>query len=156
MPTEWHGAANELSRGSEAALDKIRITTMSIVLLVDDDRDNLWALQLALESSGHHAVLAQNGREALRTLLHVVPRLIVTDWQMPEMDGAELCRRIRCQPALAEMPIVMLSSMPAPPAGPVCWSAFFRKPADLAVLMHTVNIFISERLASASSPGPGR
>jgi CheY-like chemotaxis protein len=154
MPTERHGAVSKISRGSEAALDGIRITTMSIVLLVDDDRDNLWALQLALESSGHHAVLAQSGREALRTLLHVVPRLIVTDWQMPEMDGAELCRRIRCQPALAGMPIVMLSSMPEPPGEPVCWSAFFRKPADLTVLMHTVNIFISERLASASGPGP--
>ena len=123
---------------------------MSIVLLVDDDRDNLWALQLALESSGHHALLADNGREALRTLLHVVPRLIVTDWHMPEMDGAELCRRIRCQPGLAQTPIVMLSSMPEPKDERPCWTAFFRKPADLAKLMRTINLFVSERLPNAS------
>lgn len=123
---------------------------MSIVLLVDDDRDNLWALQLALESSGHHALLADNGREALRTLLHVVPRLIVTDWHMPEMDGTELCRRIRCQPGLAQTPIVMLSSMPEPKDERPCWTAFFRKPADLAKLMRTINMFVSERLPNAS------
>jgi CheY-like chemotaxis protein len=41
---------------------------MSTVLLVDDDLENLWALQLALVSSGHRVVLAKNGREALTEL----------------------------------------------------------------------------------------
>lgn len=125
---------------------------MSTVLLVDDDPDNLWALQLALESGGHHVILAQNGADALRRVLHELPRLVVTDWQMPEMDGAELCRRIRCQPALAHLPIVMLSAMPEPGDGRPCWSAFFRKPADFDMLLRTVEMFISERLSAVTVP----
>ncbi|MFM0008521.1 response regulator [Paraburkholderia dipogonis] len=127
---------------------------MSTVLLVDDDLDNLWALQLALESGGHHVVLAQNGAEALHKVLREMPRLIVTDWQMPKMDGDELCRRVRCQPAFAHLPIVMLSAMPEPRDGPPCWSAFFRKPADLAMLLRTVDTFVAGRLAAVSArPG---
>ncbi len=123
---------------------------MSTVLLVDDDLENLWALQLALESCGHHVVLAENGREALRKLQRELPRLIVTDWQMPDMDGAELCRRVRCAPALTDLPIILLSAMPEPEDGPPCWTAFFRKPANLTRLMESVNIFIAERLAEVS------
>ncbi|MFM0147626.1 response regulator [Paraburkholderia sp. RL18-085-BIA-A] len=124
---------------------------MSTVLLVDDDPDNLWALQLALESGGHHVLLAQNGAQALRLVLHEIPMLIVTDWQMPEMDGAELCRRVRCQPAFARMPIVMLSAMAEPDADPHCWSAFFRKPADLNELLRVVNSFVAARLTSVAA-----
>lgn len=121
---------------------------MSTVLLVDDDLDNLWALQLALEGSGHRVVLACNGADALRKLSHDIPQLIVTDCQMPEMDGTELCRRVRSQPAMSNMPIVMLSAMPEPGDGPACWSAFFRKPADLVILMHTVDRFAAQRLTA--------
>jgi hypothetical protein len=46
---------------------------------------------------------------------------------MPEMDGDELCRRVRCQPAFAHLPTVMLSAMPEPRDGPPCWSQA-RKP----------------------------
>jgi CheY-like chemotaxis protein len=127
---------------------------MSTVLLVDDDPDNLWALQLALENAGHHVLIAQNGAQALRIVLHEMPVVIVTDWQMPEMDGAELCRRVRCQPAFAHLPIVMLSAMAEPGFAPRCWSAFFQKPADLQKLLQTVNAFVAARLTtSIMSPG---
>lgn len=123
---------------------------MSTVLLVDDDADNLWALQLALEGSGHHVVLASNGMEALKKLQREIPRLIITDWQMPEMDGPERCRRVRCNPALAHVPIVMLSALVEPADGPLCWSAFFRKPADLARLMSAVGALAAERLTGSA------
>ena len=96
-------------------------------------------------------MLAQNGAQALRVVLHEMPMLIVTDWQMPEMDGAELCRRVRCQPAFARLPIVMLSAMAEPSADPHCWSAFFRKPADLNELLRAVNSFIAARLTNVTS-----
>ncbi|RKT22871.1 response regulator receiver domain-containing protein [Paraburkholderia sp. RAU2J] len=128
----------------------------AVHLLVDDDPDNLWALQLALEGSGHRVILAHNGAEALKRLLHEIPQLIVTDWQMPEMDGAELCRRVKCQPALVHVPILLLSAMPEPVDGARCWSAFFRKPADLDVLMHTVDRYAANLLVGApQSPRTG-
>jgi CheY-like chemotaxis protein len=123
---------------------------MSTVLLVDDDPENLWSLQLVLEANGRHAVLAESGREALHKLMHVLPRLIVTDLQMPEMEGIELCRRVRSQAAFSDLPIIMLSAEPEPASGPRCWSAFFRKPVDLTVLMQCVDFFIAERLATLS------
>ncbi|MBJ9658613.1 response regulator [Burkholderia multivorans] len=126
---------------------------MSTVLLVDDDPDNLWALQLALESGGYHVVIAQNGAQALRIVLHEMPVLIVTDWQMPEMDGAEMCQRVRCQPAFARLPIIMLSAMAEPGSEPRCWSAYFQKPADLGELLRTVDSFLAARLTtSVTSP----
>jgi len=135
---------------------------MSTVLLVDDHLENLWALQLALESCGHHVVLAENGREALQKLQRELPRLIITDWQMPGMDGAELCRRVRCQPAFADLPVIMLSPMPEPDDGPPCWTAFFQKPAHLPALMDFAHVLIAERLAKVSKslllvePAPSR
>jgi CheY-like chemotaxis protein len=120
---------------------------MSTVLLVDDDLENLGALQLVLESSGHHVVLAENGQEALRKLAREPAKLIVTDWEMPGMDGKELCRRVRSQPAFAQLPIVMLSAAPEPADEAPFWSMFFRKPADLSLLMRAVDLFAAERLA---------
>ncbi|MBC8740408.1 response regulator [Paraburkholderia sp. UCT31] len=125
---------------------------MHTVLLVDDDSESLWSLQLSLEGRGHHVVLARNGADALNKLLRGIPRLIITDWQMPEMDGAELCRHVRCNPALAHLPIILLSAMPEPGHGPPCWSAFFRKPADLSALMRTVDALAAERLAGTVAP----
>jgi CheY-like chemotaxis protein len=122
----------------------------STVLLVDDDLENLWALQLALESSRHHVVMAESGPEALQKLQREVPRLIVTDWQMPGMDGSELCRRVRSQPALAELPIVLLSAMPEPANELHCWTLFFRKPVDLDALLSAVSTLIAERLGNDS------
>jgi CheY-like chemotaxis protein len=121
---------------------------MSTVLLVDDDLENRWALQLALESGGHHVVLAENGCDALRKAARNIPQLVITDWQMPEMDGAELCRRLKCQPSLAGIPVVMLSAMLEPPGEPRGWAAFLRKPAPIDLLMHIVDLFIAQRLTT--------
>jgi hypothetical protein len=46
----------------------------------------------------------------------------------------------------------MLSAMPEPRDGPPCWSAFFRKPANLAMLLRTVDTFVAKRPAPLSSP----
>jgi CheY-like chemotaxis protein len=125
---------------------------MSTVLVVDDDPDNLWSLQLVLEVHGRHVVLAESGRQALQKLPRALPRVIVTDFRMPEMNGVELCRRVRCQPAFADLPIILLSADAEPLEEPRCWSAFFRKPADLAVLMHCIDSLIADRLMTRSRP----
>ncbi|MGF6602354.1 CheY-like chemotaxis protein [Paraburkholderia sp. GAS448] len=119
---------------------------MSTVLLVDDELENLWALQLALESEGHHVLLAESARDALGKLVREPANLIVTDLEMPEMDGAELCKRVRCQPAFAQLPIVLLSAAPEPADTPPWWSMYFRKPVDLSSLMRALDSFLAERL----------
>jgi CheY-like chemotaxis protein len=152
LPLAPAAAGGQQSTFGHGARDDCAVPAMSTVLLVDDDLENLWSLQLVLEAHGRHAVLAESGREALQTLMHVLPRLIVTDFNMPEMDGAEFCRRVRCQPAFANLPIVLLSAEPEPAGDGRCWSAYFRKPADLALLMRYVDMFIADRLATLSRP----
>jgi CheY-like chemotaxis protein len=135
---------------------------MSTVLMVDNDLDNLWALQLALESNGHHVVLAKSGREALDKLAREPARLLVTDWEMPGMDGGDLCRRVRRIPAFARLPILVLSAAPEPTYDPVCWSMYFRKPVDVPSLIHAIQNLVAARLTSAAvrlactDPAPSR
>ena len=60
------------------------------ILVVDDDLDNLWALQLALEAGGHRVSLAGDARLALEILHRQSVQIIATDYEMPEIDGVEL------------------------------------------------------------------
>ncbi|HLJ09900.1 MAG TPA: HD domain-containing phosphohydrolase [Planctomycetaceae bacterium] len=65
------------------------------VLIVDDDEIALELLSAVLVDSGYEVEVARNGREALEILRTGRHRLVVTDWEMPEMDGIQLCRKIR-------------------------------------------------------------
>ena len=65
------------------------------VLAVDDDPDALEALTRYLTSEGYEVVSASGGKEGLRTALSEVPELVIADWEMPDMDGTELCRALR-------------------------------------------------------------
>ncbi|UCD74183.1 MAG: diguanylate cyclase [Phycisphaerales bacterium] len=64
-------------------------------LIVDDSPSALKLIQHYLVQSDYKIVTASNGREAVRKALEVGPDLIITDWDMPEMDGRELCRAVR-------------------------------------------------------------
>ena len=65
------------------------------VLAVDDDPLSLRVLQRLLEGAGHEVHVARNGREALARTLKVRPQVVVTDWEMPDIDGLEFCRALR-------------------------------------------------------------
>jgi len=65
------------------------------ILIVEDNAVALKMLQRALEQAGHKVRTAGNGHEALEALADGVCRLVISDWEMPEMDGVELCHCIR-------------------------------------------------------------
>ncbi len=67
----------------------------SKVLLVDDDPSMLRLVSRWLETSGYGVRCAENGKEALAAIEAECPDFLITDWDMPEMDGLELCRRVR-------------------------------------------------------------
>ena len=67
----------------------------SKVLLVDDDLAMLRILSLWLEQAGYAVRLASDGRQALAAIEADCPDVLVTDWEMPMMNGLELCRRVR-------------------------------------------------------------
>ena len=64
------------------------------VLVVDDDAISLSLVENALASSGYEVITAANGREALDLLNSRPIRLVVADWDMPEVSGLELCRQV--------------------------------------------------------------
>lgn len=65
------------------------------VLLVDDDPAILRIVAVLLRKSGHQVTTAANGREALHKISLECPHMLITDWNMPEMDGLELIREVR-------------------------------------------------------------
>lgn len=79
------------------------------ILIVDDDIDSINLLKKRLESQGMEVIVAHNGMTALEVLYHSDVRLVITDWVMPEMDGLELCRRIRTSDVLGYVYIVLLT-----------------------------------------------
>jgi diguanylate cyclase (GGDEF)-like protein len=65
------------------------------VLAVDDDPLSLRVIEKLLREAGHEVFTAKNGREALALTLKVRPQVVVTDWQMPDIDGLDFCRALR-------------------------------------------------------------
>src|SRR5258706_12661938 len=69
------------------------------VLIVDDNRIALTILQNLLTQRGYQVVTASNGREAMEAMRGAdgACRLVISDWEMPEMDGLQLCQAIRSE-----------------------------------------------------------
>ncbi|MEW6441772.1 MAG: response regulator [bacterium] len=81
------------------------------VLVVDDDEMVLIALEELLRSKGYQPKAVPGGEEALDALAKESFDLVVLDIIMPGMDGYEVCRRIRRQESLRDLPVVMLTAM---------------------------------------------
>ena len=80
------------------------------ILLVDDERNILDIVQFNLEVEGFEVMTASDGMEALRIVHDVSPDLILCDIMMPEVDGLEVCRRLKADSRTNQIPIVMLSA----------------------------------------------
>jgi len=83
------------------------------VLVVDDNETNRFILRKTLEAWGMQVQEAQSGAQALAILRHCAGAidLVILDHQMPEMDGAEVARRIRKEPSFSDIKMMMLSSV---------------------------------------------
>jgi putative two-component system response regulator len=83
----------------------------STILIVDDEPTGRETLESILDVQGYHLEMADNGLEALEKAHQIYPDVILLDVMMPGMDGFEVCRRIRSDPTLAEIPIIMLTAL---------------------------------------------
>ncbi len=80
------------------------------ILVVDDSAMNLKIVAASLAPAGYEIVLAHNGHEALERAAAQQPDLVILDVMMPDLDGYEVCRRLRRTPAFAQRPIMMLTA----------------------------------------------
>jgi adenylate cyclase len=80
------------------------------VLVVDDLPQNVRLLDAVLSPHGYSVTSASSGREALNAVEESLPDIVLLDILMPEMDGYEVCRRIRENPRTAFLPVVMITA----------------------------------------------
>ena len=80
------------------------------VLLCDDECHILRAAEIKLSRSGFDVTCAHDGQQAWEIIQQSPPDILVTDLQMPRMDGLELSRRVRENPATRTLPILVLSA----------------------------------------------
>jgi two-component system cell cycle response regulator len=81
------------------------------VLVVDDDPRLLHIVAMYLGIEGYDVTVAADGAAGLTEIEKQTPDLIILDIMMPGIDGIETCRRIRADPATAEVPILMFSAL---------------------------------------------
>ncbi len=80
------------------------------ILIIDDDIDTLKLVGLMLERQGYEIAVAGNGAQGLAKAAAVRPDLILLDVMMPDLDGYEVTRRLRSDPTLAHIPIIMFTA----------------------------------------------
>ncbi len=83
----------------------------SLVLIVDDEYVGRETLQSVLEGEGYELEMAENGFQAIEKAKQLLPDVILLDVMMPGMTGFEVCQRIRSDPQIAEIPIIILTAL---------------------------------------------
>lgn len=81
------------------------------ILIVDDAEDNLEILGEILSFNGYKVKTARSGEAALKWVQETLPDLILLDILMPGMDGFEICKRIKAQNSMKDIPVIFVSSM---------------------------------------------
>lgn len=87
------------------------MTHTSTILIVDDEPNVHIMLEALLEREGYNLHFASNGPDGLQKAFELTPDLILLDVMMPGMDGFAVCSRLRADPVLAEVPIIMLTAL---------------------------------------------
>src|ERR1017187_5213858 len=87
--------------------------SLGLVLIVDDEEQNRMLLRDPLEARGYEIAEAENGMQALEKIAGCLPDVILLDLMMPQMDGFEVCRRLKTDSKTAHIPILMVTA----PAG---------------------------------------
>ena len=117
---------------------------MKTILVVDDELGSAEVLSLILEEEGYRAFCAVNGRLALVQARDVVPDLVVVDYMMPLMNGAEFARALRADPQFVHTKIILNSGLPEVVIRGQFdgYDAFLRKPFKVERLLELVEQFI--------------
>jgi CheY-like chemotaxis protein len=117
------------------------------VLLAEDDRALRRFLEVVLERAGYEVIPASDGLEAMKAVLSASIDVVVTDAMMPNLSGHEFCRFLRNSPALAHLPVIMLSALER--KDPNCKAeqadAFLAKPVSGERLIECIEGLLSRK-----------
>jgi PAS domain S-box-containing protein len=82
-----------------------------LILIVDDTTTNLKVVGECMSDCGYHVVIAEDGEEALRRAALVRPDLILLDVMLPDVDGFEVCRRLKADPDTRDIPVIFMTAL---------------------------------------------
>ena len=134
---------------------------MRTLLIVDDDEQNQYMLQILLSANSFHVEQASNGAEALKMAQHTPPDMIISDILMPVMDGFSLCRAWKEDERLKNIPFIFYTATYTDQkdedfALSLGADRFIRKPADpdsfLNILRETIDRWSSKNQAVLPHP----
>lgn len=146
-----------LSRSAEAR--RARSTKLDArILVVDDDPDILASSARVIRNAGYEVFEAGTGIEAIEVALREVPDLVLLDVVLPDIDGVEVCRRIRSEAALEDTVVALASSIRTSledqgdslDCRP---DAYLRRPLSNKELVSSIEFLLSKRELEEASPG---
>ena len=119
------------------------------ILIVDDNTQNLKLARVVLANEGFDVYTASNAEDALQLLRTVTPRLILMDIQLPGMDGLELTRRLKADPATRAIRVIALTAYAMKGDDEKVFAAgcdgYITKPIDVERLPIVVSSYLAER-----------
>ena len=122
-------------------------------LVIEDDRDNCDALSEALRLSGMRALGCSHGREGVALARELAPDLIVIDYKLPDLTGAEVCRLIRAAPETAFAPIIAVTASPEALRAEGCQAdAVLTKPCQLDTLINAARLYVRDLAPDVDAP----
>ena len=80
------------------------------ILVADDESHILHVVSLKLRNAGYRVLTAHDGQEALEAAQQERPDLLITDYHMPQLSGLELCRRLKQDASMPQIPVIMLTA----------------------------------------------
>lgn len=130
------------------------------ILIVEDSPTQAERLRRLIQSMGYRVRVASNGQRALNLIRERKPQLIVSDIIMPEMNGYELCHALKADPALREIPVILVTALNDPKdiiRGIECGADnFIRKPYSEEYLLNRISqVLLNQRLRQDAGPEAG-
>ncbi len=114
FPLKYPGYENQLSQEwgpeKEHRQELLYESDKPAIVVAEDNEELLEYMRIALSES-YHLIYCSNGKEALEAVTTAVPRLVISDVVMPEMDGFELCRRLKGDVRTSHIPVLLLTGL---------------------------------------------
>jgi DNA-binding response OmpR family regulator len=120
------------------------LTSMPRILLVDDDPAILRLLDVNFRMEGFDVDATSHGEDALAAIARATPDVIVLDLMLPGMDGREILRRLRAEPATASVPVLFLTARGRDDAAAGEAERYIQKPFDTVDLVATVRSLVED------------
>jgi len=132
----------------QVAPSKIKLRDGLSVLIVDDSRTQLFALEKMLQAEGVKTHTAENGKQGILLARHVKPDLILMDIVMPEINGFQATRYLSRQPDTGHIPVIMISG--SSQESDKTWALklgakdYMDKPVDRDLLLQKISYWTAE------------